>query len=275
MVSSFFLSLREGLEAALIIGVLLGTIRKLDHPKYFTPVWVGTSLAVILSIVIGIALNLLGATFEGRAEQIFEGVAMVSAAAILTWAILWMQSQARAINKKLESDVKQAVMKGSKTALLTLAFLAVIREGVELAFFLTAASMNAGRSQVLTGAVLGLVAVVILAGLLYKSLLRLNLSKFFQVTSVILILFAAGLVAHGIHEFNEAGVIPAVIEHVWDINHIISEESTVGELLKALVGYNANPSLSEVVAYLLYFVVLWSTGKVLARREQKLVSLLS
>ncbi|HKJ27239.1 MAG TPA: FTR1 family protein, partial [Anaerolineales bacterium] len=236
MIASFFLSLREGLEAALLIGVLLGALNKLERPEFRSSIWLGTGLALIGSILVGIVLNLIGASFEGQAEEIFEGVAMLSAAAILTWAILWMQSQARAVSKQLESDVHNAVLKGSKSALLSLAFLAVIREGVELAFFLTAASIGANGAQVLVGAGLGLAVVVILAVLLFKSLIRLNIGKFFQVTSIILILFAAGLVAHGVHEFNEAGLIPSVVEHVWDINPILDENSTVGELLKALFG---------------------------------------
>lgn len=270
MIASFFLSLREGLEAALIIGVLLGALSKLERPEFRSSVWMGTGLAVALSIIVGIVLNVIGASFEGRAEEIFEGVAMLSAALILTWAILWMQSQARSVSKQLESDVHKAVLKGSKTALLSLAFLAVIREGVELAFFLTAASIETDGAQVLIGAGLGLAVVVVLAILLFKSLIRLNISKFFQVTSIILILFAAGLVAYGVHEFNEAGVIPSVIEHVWDVNHILDEKSTVGLLLKALFGYNGNPSLTEVISYVMYFVMLWATSTVLVRREQRL-----
>ena len=272
MIASFFLSLREGLEAALIVGVLVGALKKINRPKFQSSIWLGTGLAIGVSIVVGLILNVLGASFEGRAEQIFEGIAMLSAAAILTWAILWMQSQARAASKKLEADVQEAVLKGSKTALFTLAFLAVIREGVELAFFLTATAMNADAVQVLFGAALGLGTVVVLAILLFKSLIRLNISKFFQVTSVILILFAAGLAAHGIHEFNEAGIIPAVIEHVWDINHIIDENSIAGLLLKALFGYNGNPSLTEMIGYGLYFVILWIASSTLVQRERNMAA---
>lgn len=101
-------------------------------------------------------------------------------------------------------------------------------------------------------------AVAVISFLFFKSLVRLNISRFFQVTSIILVLIAAGLVAHGIHEFNEAGLIPAIVEHVCNINQILDEESTLGELLKALFGYNGNPSLTEVIGYVLYFVVLWA-----------------
>lgn len=269
MIASFLLTLREGLEAALIIGVLLGALKKMDRTQYSSSIWIGAGSAALLSVGIGLLLNALGAKLEGRAEEIFEGIAMLLAAAILTWAILWMQSQARAMSRKLESDVKAAALEGGRFALMTLAFLAVIREGVELALFLTAASMSADGTQVLLGAALGLASVVVLAVLLFKSLIKLDISQFFRVTSVILILFAAGLVAHGVHEFNEAGLIPPVIDPVWDMNHIIDENSTVGSLLKALFGYNGNPSLTEVVAYLMYFVLLLSWTTVLERREKK------
>ena len=155
MIASFFLSLREGLEAALIIGVLLGALSKLERPDFRSSIWMGTGLAIGVSIVVGTVLNVIGASFEGRAEEIFEGVAMLSAAVILTWAILWMQSQARSVSKQLESDVHKAVLKGSKTALLSLAFLAVIREGVELALFLLAVQQTTSPLQTLSGALLG------------------------------------------------------------------------------------------------------------------------
>jgi high-affinity iron transporter len=270
MAAIFLITLREGLEAALIIGVLLGALKKTGRLNFRATVWSGAALAFALSVIIGLGLNLLGTSFDGRAEEIFEGIAMLLAAVFLTWAILWMQSQSRAINNKLDSDVQQAAIKGSKAAIFSLAFLAVIREGIELAFFLTAASIDTTASEVLVGAALGLASVAILSILLFKSLVRLDVAKFFKVTSVILILFAAGLVAHGVHEFNEAGIIPSVVEHVWDMNHILDEKSTIGELLKTLIGYNGNPSLTEVIAYILYYVILWMTGVALKKREQRL-----
>jgi high-affinity iron transporter len=256
MLASFVLSLREGLEAALIIGVLLGSLKKLGQVEGQRTIWIGAGLAVILSALAGILLNLLGASFQGRAEEIFEGITMLLAAGILTWMIFWMRTQAREINQKLEDDVKGAVQKQSGFALFSLAFVAVIREGVELAIFLTAAAVDSNGLEILIGAGLGLTAVFILAILLFRSLIRLNLDRFFQITSIILILFAAGLVAHGIHEFNEAGIIPPIIEHIWDINHILDEKSTLGSILGTLLGYNGNPSLTEFAAYLIYLLVI-------------------
>lgn len=180
---------------------------------------------------------------------------MLLAASIITWVLLWMRNQSRLMRKKLESDVVRALELNSGWALFFLAFLSVIREGIELAFFLTAATVNNQVGHTLIGAGLGLGTTVALAILLYNSLIRLNLARFFQVTSLILVLFAAGLVAHGVHEFNEVGLIPPIIDHVWDTNQILDENSPFGQLIKSLLGYNGNPSLSEVVAYVFYIAM--------------------
>jgi len=260
MLASFVLALREGLEAALIIGVLLGTLKKLDREGYQKAIWYGAGLAVLASGVGGYLINLLGAGFEGRAEEIFEGITMLLAAGILTWVILWMRKHSRDVNEKLAADVSRAVSNQNKMALFSLSFLAVIREGIELAFFLVAVAADTDGAGIMIGAFLGLTAVVIIAYLLFRSLIRLNLARFFQITSIILVLFAAGLVAHGVHEFNEAGLIPPIIDHLWDINHILDERSTLGELLKTLLGYNGNPSLTEVISYILYFIFYWAVA---------------
>jgi high-affinity iron transporter len=220
-------------------------------------VWYGALSAVLVSLIAGVLLTAFGLSLEGAAEEVFEGVAMLLAAAVLTWMIFWMNRQARSIKGELESGVDQALSTGGTRALFSLAFLAVVREGVELALFLTAATFASDPRSTILGSLLGIAVAILLGWGLFASTVRLNLRRFFQVTGVLLILFAAGLVAHGVHEFNEAGWIPSVVEHVWDINPILDEESTAGSLLKALFGYNGNPSLTEVLAYLAYFVVIY------------------
>ncbi|HET6595156.1 MAG TPA: iron uptake transporter permease EfeU [Anaerolineales bacterium] len=257
MLASFLLSLREGIEAALIIGIVLGALRKLHRTEMAPAVWYGALSAVLVSLIAGVLLTAFGLSLEGAAEEVFEGVAMLLAAAVLTWMIFWMNRQARSIKGELELGVDQALSTGGTRALFSLAFLAVVREGVELALFLTAATFASDPRSTILGSLLGIAVAILLGWGLFASTVRLNLRHFFQVTGVLLILFAAGLVAHGVHEFNEAGWIPSVVEHVWDINPILDEESTAGSLLKALFGYNGNPSLTEVLAYLAYFVVIY------------------
>lgn len=255
MIPSFFLSLREGVEAALIIGIALAALVKMNRKELSSSVWQGTIAAVVLSILAGLGFNWLGAEFEGRGEQIFEGTAMMIAAVFLSWMIIWLQRQAGSTKDKLEAEVQEASQLGkSRAALFALAFLSVGREGFELALFLTAIQMTSTGIQTLTGAILGLIVAVVFGWVTFRSSKRLSLRIFFSVTNILLILFAAGLLSHGVHEFNEAGIIPSLINQVWNINPILDENSTLGQFLVALFGYNGNPSLTEVLAYGLYLV---------------------
>ena len=260
MLASFLLSLREGLEAALIIGIVLGVLLKIKRTDLNIVVWCGVGVAAILSLLAAIALNLLGMEFEGKGEEVFEGVAMLLAAGVLTWMILWMQNHGSNLKSEIEKQTNQAAFGNGQKALFALAFLAVFREGIELALFLLAARLTSSPLQTLSGALLGLLSATILGWVLFTSTIKLSLRGFFVATNILLIIFAAGLVGLGIHEFNEAGIIPSVIENIWDINGVLSDKSEVGLLLKALVGYNGNPSLTEVVAYMSYLAVIISIG---------------
>jgi high-affinity iron transporter len=257
MLPSFLLSLREGIEAALIVGIVLGALRQMRRTDLSLAVWAGVISAVAISIVVAVVLTVFGLGLEGPAEPIFEGVTVFLAAAVLTWMIFWMSSHARYIKGELEAGVKQAAFAGGRRGLFLLAFFAVVREGIELALFLTAAVFASSEVQTIVGALLGLFTAALLGWSMFATTVRLDLRRFFQVTGIFLILFAAGLVATGVHEFNEVGLIPGIIEHVWDLNPILSESSLAGQILKTLFGYNASPSLSSVISYGVYFVTVW------------------
>ena len=270
MLPTYLLSLREGLEAALIIGIVLGALSKIRRTDLSTAVWLGVLSAVGVSILTALLLTSFGMSLEEEAEQIFEGLTMLIAAGILTWMIFWMGKQARFLKGELEAGVNKAAATTGKRAMFWLAFIAVVREGIELALFITAAFFAGDQSQVisniiqtLAGTILGLGTAALLGWTLFATTTRLDLRRFFQVTGFLLILFAAGLVAHGVHEFNEVGWIPSVIEHVWDVNAIVDENSLFGLLLKTLFGYNGNPSLTEMIAYFVYLAVV----SVLWRRD--------
>lgn len=261
MLPTFLLSLREGLEAALIIGIVLGAVNKIRRNDLAPAVWYGVLSAVAVSILTALLLTGFGMSLEEQAEQIFEGITMFVAAGILTWMIFWMGRQARFLKSELEDGVNKAAASTGKRAVFTLAFMAVVREGIELALFITAAFFAGNQSQLtgniiqtLAGTILGLGTAALLGYTIFATTVRLDLRKFFQVTGVLLILFAAGLVAHGVHEFNEVGWIPVIVEHVWDVNMLLDENSVAGHLLKTLFGYNGNPSLTEVLAYLAYII---------------------
>ena len=259
MFPGFLLAFREGIEASLIIGIILGVLNKTGMPSLKKTVWSGAIVGVILSLAAAWGLMLVGASFEGKSEQIFEGLTMLLAAGILTWMVFWMRKHSREKTKKVQAEVEAASRKQEGRVLFLLAFTAVVREGIELALFLASVSFIATQSLVLIGALLGILLAVGLAVLLNRSLLKLNLRQVFNVTSILLIIFAAGLVAHGVHELNEAGWIPAIQEQVWNTNPVLHEDSSVGLILKALLGYNGNPSLTEVISYLLYYLIIFIT----------------
>jgi high-affinity iron transporter len=263
MLPTYLLSLREGLEAALIIGILLGALSKIRRTDLSPTVWLGTLSAVGISILTAVLLTSFGLSLEDPAEAIFEGITMLIAAGILTWMIFWMGKQARFLKSELEAGVNKAVASAGRSPVFWLAFIAVVREGIELALFVTAAFFAGNQGGVtsnvietLVGTILGLGTAALLSWTLFATAVRLDLRRFFQVTGILLILFAAGLIAHGVHEFNEVGWIPSIIEHIWNVDTIISESSLVGQLLKTLFGYNSSPSLTEMIAYFGYIAVV-------------------
>ncbi len=268
MLTSFVLTLREGVEAALIIGILLGALRKLNQPQLNRMVWYGVIGAGLVALIVAIILNMAETEFEGPGESIFEGITLLLAAITLTWMIFWMNRQSGEIKRALESKIRQAAGSQNRTAIFLLAFLSVLREGIELALYLLAARFASNPMQTLGGTLVGLVTVFILGWFLIASSQRLSLRRLFQVTSVVLLLFSAGLVGLGIHAFNEAGWVPAVIAHVWNLNNILPESSFFGQVLASLVGYEATPSFTSVIFYLLYLVTL---GFILVRPRPSVV----
>ncbi len=267
MLAGFLIGLREGLEAALIVGLVLGILTQMKQERNRNVIWAGVAAAIVLSLAAAGILRWLGTSLEGTAEDIFEGAMMLLAAGVLTWMIFWMQRQGRMYQIGLESNVRRAMQSGQVWALFGIAFIAVLREGIETALFLTATAMVADERQVFMGAVLGIAAAVMLGWVLFSATIRLNLRRFFLVTSFLLILFAAGLFAHGVHEFVEAGWLPAFIDPIWNLNPILDESSLTGTMLKALFGYNGNPSLTESLAYVLYLAVILLGIRWLARKS--------
>ena len=264
------ITLREGLEAALIVGILLGYLRKVGRPDKRGVVWRGVVVAVVASVALAILLQMLGAKLEGQTEQIFEGATMFLAVAVLTYMIFWMRYQGRHLRQAFEQEVRAALSGQQGWALAGLAFFAVFREGVETALFLSAAGFASDGVSVLWGGLLGLVIAVALGWLIFNTVAHIPVNRFFEVTSLLLLFFAAGMMAQGIHEFEEAGLLPSLIAPIWDITPILPEESLVGSFLKALFGYNGNPSLLEVLGYGGYWVALlagvrWWLGRVVPR----------
>jgi len=268
MLPSYLLSLREGIEATLIIGILLGALQQTRRPEFVPALWFGTISAAVISILAAVLLTSFGLEMKDPGEAIFEGFTMILAAGLLTWMIFWMSRQARFMKTNLEADIHRASQSG-KRAIFFVAFVAILREGIELALFLTASVFATSNAlQTTLGAILGLGTAILLGWSIFAATVRLDLRRFFQVTGFMLVLFAAGLIAHGVHEFTEVGWIPSIIEHVWDLTSIVSAESTLGQLLGALLGYNPAPSLSEMIAYVIYIAGVIITLQFTGRKPQ-------
>lgn len=266
MISSFIITFREALEAALIIGIIAAYLTKIGKRELNRYLYIGTFAAIIASLVAGWAFMAFSGGLKGEVKEIFEGVASLTAVAVLTYMVFWMAKNTQRIKGELQEKVDITVSRGQVWGIATLAFVAVFREGVETVLFLGALAMQSTADTII-GLTLALAAVIVLAVLMFRGIYRLDLKKFFKYTSVLLIIFAAGLTAYGVHELNEAGVIPPVIEHVWDINPsknidgsypLLHEKGAVGSILKSLIGYNGNPSLTEVLGYLGYWLLVGS-----------------
>lgn len=273
MGAAFVIALREGIEAALIVSIVLAYLKQLGRSDRSHLVWWGTGLAVALSAILGTIIFSVGAEFEGTAEEVFEGLVTLTAVGVLTWMIFWMRRQGARIKSELQQKVDLALTAGG-LALAAIAFFAVLREGVETALFLFAAAEGTaveggGVAAQLLGAMFGLGLAVVLGVLLYRGGIRMNLRTFFKVTGVILVVVAAGLFAYSVHELQEAGWLPFLESPAFDLSATLPDDEGVGAVLRGLLGYNADPGVLEVVAWAAYLVVV---GTLYLRPTQPLPS---
>ena len=232
--------LREGVEAALIVGIIASYLVKIGRADRLPSVWLGVVGAIAASVAIGVLAFLLLGSLQGTAEKIFAGSASLLAVVILTYMLFWMRKQAITLGAELRSGVDRAVASASVLGLSLLAFTAVIREGIETALFLlgqTTAAADKGLS-VVVGAFIGLLIAAGIGVLIFRVGMRLNLGAFFNVTGAALVVIASGLLSYGVHEFIELGLLPALINPVYDISAILPHKEGIGQFLRAIVGYS-------------------------------------
>lgn len=253
--------LREGVEAALIIAIVLAYLNKTGNRRYFGRIWLGAGLAIALSAVAGIGLFVTVGGFEEPYEQLFEGATMLLAAGVVTWMLFWMRRQAASVGGELRASVDRALTEGGAWALSFLAFTAVIREGLETSLFLVGQAQAAGTDDggalsVLLGAVTGLLLAVGVGWLVYTGTRRVNLGAFFKWTGVALIFIAAGLLSYAVHEFIEAGVITIGTQTAFDISAILPHNEGIGLFLRAIFGYTSTPEWATLIAWVAYIAIV-------------------
>ena len=263
MIAAFVIMLRETLEAALIIGIISSFLVRTKQRKYLIQVAGGSAAGIAASLLAAFLFNRFSQGFSGKTEALFEGVTMIVGALLITTMIFWMMNQYN-IAKNIEKQVSKRVSGTFGAGVFFLVFISILREGVESVIFLAALRFTTAENTLL-GALLGMATAIVLGYFLFLGSVKISVKKVFTFTSILLILFAAGLAAHGVHELQEAGVIPVFIEYVWDINPAVGQDGSypllhengyIGSILKGLFGYNGNPSLLEVTVYASYIMVV-------------------
>lgn len=254
MTAAFFLMLREGLEAALIVGIIAAYLVKIGRRDQLGKVWIGVGAAIVLSITAGIVVVGTVRSLPLVVQETFEGLAGLTAVAVLTWMIFWMRRHGRAIKGELERGVDTALAAGGALALAGLAFVAVLREGLETVLFLLAILASAGAGlPTFLGALVGLVVAVAIGWGIFAAGVRIDLRRFFTITGVVLVFVSAGLVAFAIHEFGEAGLITNT-GTAFSLGGVLPETSPLGSVLAGLFGYRSEPTPLELAGYLVYLV---------------------
>jgi high-affinity iron transporter len=264
MLIPFLIMLREGIEAALIVGIVASYLAQTGRARVLPLVWVGVALAGSICLALGIGLDLASAEFPQAQQELFEGAVALIAAVVLTSMVFWMRRAARSIKGQLHNSVDAALKPGaSGWALIGMVFLAVAREGLESVFFLLATFHQAEGWTMPAGALLGLLCAVGVGYAIYRGGVRLNLRLFFRWTGVFIIFVAAGLLASSLRAFHEAGVWDALQATAFDLSGTLPNDGVAGTLMSGLFGYSDTPTVGEVlvyVAYLLPALMLFSTG---------------
>jgi len=257
MLVPFLIMLREGVEAALIVGIVASYLVRTERRNWLFAVWSGVALAVLLCAAIGLGLTIINADFPQRQQEIFESVIGILAVGMLTSMVFWMKRAARTMKAGLQGSIDAALNTGSNQvlALVGLVFFAVSREGIESMVFLLATFEQSTGPWAAVGALLGLAAAAAVGFAIYWGGIKLNLARFFRWTAVFILVVAAGLLASSVRSLHEAGLWNGLQQVAFDWSHALPQEGILGSLLAGVVGYKDTPTFSEVIVYLGFLAV--------------------
>ena len=256
MLGNALIGLREGLEAALVVSILVAFLVRTDRRSVLPKVWLGVGIAVTVSVGVTLALALAQQQLTFKAQETFGGVLSVVAVGFVTWMIFWMRGAARTISAELRGRLEGALEMGS-TAVVVMATLAVGREGLETSlFFFTAAQAAGETTDPLIGFLIGIAVAIVLAYLIYRGAVKLNLGRFFTITGVLLVFVAAGILAYGVHDLQEAGLLPGLQTLAFDVSTTIPPDSWYGTLLKAIFNFSPQTTVLQAIVWVLYVGVV-------------------
>ena len=263
MLATFVIGLREGLEAALIVGIIAGFLARRGDRAALRPMWAGVVLAILICFAVAVVLETVSADLPQQQQEGLETVIGVVAVAMITYMIVWMRRHSRQMKGELERAAASALARGSTWALVAMAFLAVLREGFETTVFLLAAfSSTTSPAAAGGGAALGIVVAVVIGYGIYRGSVRINLSRFFRITAAFLVLVAAGLLAGAVHTAHEATWLNVGQQQVADLSGVVRPGTPLSSLLTGVLGIQPFPVVAELVVWLVYLVpmlafVLW------------------
>ncbi|MEU1001747.1 iron uptake transporter permease EfeU [Streptomyces tibetensis] len=255
MFSNYLIGLREGLEASLVVCILIAYLVKTDRKDALKPIWAGIAVAIALAFGFGCALEFGSQELTFQAQEALGGSLSILAVGLVTWMVFWMRRTARHLKSELHGRLDAALAMGTG-ALVATAFLAVGREGLETALFVWASvhAASDGTPRPLLGVALGLLTAILLGWLFYRGALRINLAKFFTWTGGMLVVVAAGVLAYGFHDLQEADFLPGLTDKAFDISGTIPPDSWYGTLLKGVLNFQPDPTTLQVGVWLLYLI---------------------
>jgi high-affinity iron transporter len=254
VLANYLIGLREGLEATLVVSILIAYLVKTENRSRLRAVWLGVAAAIALSLAFGAVLTFTSSNLSFEAQERFGGTLSIVAVAFVTWMIFWMRRTARFLKRELEGKLDAALAMGAVALALT-AFLAVGREGLETSLFIWAAAQAAGSGwEPIVGATLGIITAVVLGWLLYRRAVTINLAKFFTWTGAGLIIVAGGVFAYGIHDLQEAGTLPGLNNLAFDVSGAVPPDSWYGTLLKGVFNFSPQTTWLEAIAWLCYVI---------------------
>src|SRR3954468_23517145 len=252
MLGNALIGLREGLEASLVVSILVAFLVRTDRRRELPKVWLGVGVAIAVSVSVTLALSLTQQALTFEAQEALGGSLSIIAVGFVTWMIFWMRSHGRSLSAELEGRLDSAIRMGP-LAVVVMAALAVGREGLETAVFFFAAAQAAGETTgPLIGFLSGIAVAVVLAYLIYRGAVKLNLGKFFTVTGVLLVFVAAGILAYGVHDLQEAGILPGLRTLAFDVSGAVPETSWHGAFLKGTVNFSPQTTVLQAVVWVLY-----------------------
>ncbi|GAA3282992.1 MULTISPECIES: iron uptake transporter permease EfeU [Dactylosporangium] len=253
MTAIYLIGLREGLEITLVVSILVAFLVKSDRKHLLKWVWSGVAVAALLSIGVAALLQAGTAYLSGPHQELVDAIASLIAVVFVTFMIFWMRRMARQMSKELRGRLEDAIQVGP-FAVAGMAFLAVAREGLETSILFFAAAQGADDWQPFVGITLGLATAVVLGFLLYASAVRINLTKFFTWTGALLVLVAAGILKYGVHDLQEANVLPGLNNHAFDLTGALPPTAWYAELLRGMFNFTPQPSVLETIAWIAYGV---------------------